>query len=143
MGVQCFILLARSAMFTGWWELIHSKFSSKREFVSLDAKQYAPDTRNFEMMKFAQSPLKSPQSAVTSPGTEFDPYGRPESQNPDYFGKEVQREYRSPSLSFSTPRAPSQTAVRTDWDPRSTHARGGLGLHPIDDEDDNGMRNKI
>ncbi|KAF2662841.1 hypothetical protein K491DRAFT_584366 [Lophiostoma macrostomum CBS 122681] len=132
-GIQCFILLARSSMFTAWYTLIRSKFDSKREFVSLDAKQATTDLRNYELIKIAQSPIKAPESAITSPGADFDPYGR---STPDYFGKEVQREYRSPSLSFSTPRAPSQQAMHVEWDPRATHARGGLGLHPVDDEEE-------
>jgi hypothetical protein len=132
-GIQCFILLARSSMFPAWWKLIRSKFGSKREFVSLDAKQATTDLRNYELAKIAQSPIKAPDSAITSPGADYSPYGR---STPDYFGKEVQREYRSPTLSFSTPRAPSQQAMRVEWDPRATHARGGLGLHPVDDEDE-------
>ncbi|KAF2186912.1 hypothetical protein K469DRAFT_686135 [Zopfia rhizophila CBS 207.26] len=143
-GIQCFILLVRTSMFTAWWELIRSKFSSKREFVSLDAKQYTSDARHYELMKVANSPLKPPESAVTSPSTDFDPYRRSLTGTPDYFGKEIQREYRSPNLSFSTPRSPSQVAMRVEWDPRATHARGGLGLHPpIIDDEDNGMKNKI
>lgn len=128
-------------MFTGWWELFRDRFRPQREFVSLDAKQ---DTRHYELTKFAQSPLKSPQSALTSPGPEFDPYRRSLTGTPDYFGKEVQREYRSPSQSFSSPRAPSQSAMRVEWDPRSTHARGGLGFHPpVFEDEDGSMRNKI
>ncbi|KAF2270635.1 hypothetical protein CC78DRAFT_137986 [Lojkania enalia] len=142
-GIQCFILLVRASMFSAWWDLIRSKTSSKREFVSLDAKQHTNDVRNYELMQVTRSPLKVPESAVTSPGAEFDPYRRSLTGTPDYFGKEVQREYRSPTLSFSTPRPPSQSAMRMDWDPRSTHARGGLGLHPPVIDDEEGMRNKI
>lgn len=36
-GLQCFLLLFRWSMFTGWKEFITSKFSRKQEFVSLDA----------------------------------------------------------------------------------------------------------
>ncbi|KAF2197238.1 hypothetical protein GQ43DRAFT_216772 [Delitschia confertaspora ATCC 74209] len=148
-GIECFILLVRWSMFTAWWDLIRSTFSSrfrsKREFVSLDAKQDAADARNYELMKVASPSITSPPTAVTSPSADpFDPYRRSITGTPDYFGKEVQREYRSPTLSFSTPRAPSQTGSRMEWDPRSTHARGGLGLHPpvIYDEDEH-TRNKF
>ena len=120
-------------MFPAWWKLIRSKFGHKREFVSLDAKQTTTDLRNYELMKVAQSPIRAPESALTSPAPDYSPYGR---STPDYLGKEVQRQYRSPSQSFSTPRAPSAQAMHVDWDPRATHARGGLGLHPVDDEED-------
>jgi len=134
-GLQVFALLARSSMFTGWRDLFLAKFGSKREFVSLDAKQppeYTPTGHEFELTKFSQMPLASPPSAVTSPGGEYerDPYRRSLSGTPDYFNKETQRTYTSPKLSFSTPRVPSQIATHGEWDPRSTHARGGLGLHP-------------
>lgn len=149
-------------MFTGWKIWFQEKLSSsKREFVSLDARRFSSDARTFELLKVGgQSPgyvsamqtpggetytstlqvLKTPESAVTSPSGTYG-YNSPGSpvsgrETPDYFGKEVQRTYRSPTHSFSTPRAPSATAVQVDWDPRSTHARGGLGLHPVQDESD-------
>jgi hypothetical protein len=133
-------------MFTGWVELFRSRFSSKREFVSLDAIQQS-DVKNFELVKIAQSPLRAPESAFTSPvspnskfdDSEFDVYRRSVT-TPDYFTKEAQRDYQTPNQSFSTPRAPS----RVEWDPRATHARGGLALHPIDDDDDDiGMKHKF
>jgi hypothetical protein len=124
-------------MFKAWFDFFKGKFSSNRaDFVSIDA------TKNFELNKYAQSPLQSPPSALASPYAEFDPYRRSLTGTPDYFGKEVQREYTSPTLSFSTPRAPSQSAMRVEWDPRATHARGGLRMNPIQDEEDH-MKNRI
>ena len=138
-GIQVFLLLARASMFSAWYTLFRTKFGSKREFVSLDAKQYTNEP-HFELNKFPQSPIRSPESAFTSPGAEFEPYRRSLTGTPDYLGKEVQREYTSPKLSFSAPRAPS----RVGWDPRSMHARGGLGLHPpVDEDEDRGMGHKI
>lgn len=139
-GIQVFVLLVRSTIFTGWLDLFRSKFGSKREFVSLDAKQppeYSPGTRQgpYELTKFAQMSIASPNSAVTSSDADYDhdPYRRSLSPTHDhYLSKEAQRSYTSPKLSFSTPRAPSQAAVRGEWDPRLTHARGGLGFHPPD-----------
>jgi hypothetical protein len=129
-------------MFTGWRDLILAKFGSKREFVSLDAKQppeYTPNPPQFELAKF-QMPLASPPSAVTSPDGDYkrDPYRRSLAGTPDYldFSSKEQRGYKSPTLSFSSPRVPSQIAAREDWDPRSTHARGGLGFHPPIEEDE-------
>jgi len=131
VGAQVFILLVRSAMFTGWIDFVRTRFSSKREFVSLDAKQYT-DMKNFELGQM-QSP-RSPESAITSPtNAEFDSWRRSSTHTPDHFNKEIQRTYHTPNLSFSAPRAPS----RIEWDPRATHARGGLRLHPIDDNEEN------
>lgn len=166
--MQCFLLLFRWQMLTGWKMWFQEKFTGQREFVSLDARRFSSDARTFELLKVAgQSPgyvgtvqtpsedyigaahvLKSPESAVTSPsgGYGYNSPGSPASgqRTPDYFGKEVQRAYRSPNQSFSTPRAPSATVVQVDWDPRSTHARGGLGLHPVqDDSDDDDPKNRI
>jgi hypothetical protein len=153
-GIQVFILLVRTSMFTGWYDLVRSRFGSKREFVSLDALQNTTevrdtanlrdrkdmqdtaDARNYELSKITSPSLKSPPSAFTSPVVETNPYRRSITGTPDYFTKEAEREYRSPSNSFSTPFVRSPAATHVEWDPRSTHARGGLGLHPVDDDDD-------
>jgi hypothetical protein len=128
-GIQVFVLLARGSMFTGWLEFFRNKFSKNREFVSLDARNLAENSRNYELKRFDDGTIQSPASALTSP-PEIAGYGNFRSDTPDYFTKETQREYRSPTLSFSTPRPLSRSATQVDWDPRSTHARGGLGLHP-------------
>lgn len=141
-GIQCFLLLFRLSMLTAWYDLFRSRFSSKREFVSLDAKQNTPAPVHYELNKFVQSPVTAPQSAVTSPGADYNPYRRSYTGTPDYFSKEVQRDYKSPTLSFSTPRAPSRNTMQAEWDPRATHARGGLGFHPVDEENE-AMKNKI
>jgi hypothetical protein len=146
-GVEAALLLTRPAVFTSWWHVVQARFGKKREFVSLDARRFSSDARTFELLKVGQNAaLKSPETAYTSPIT-FDPtdsYPYRRSETPDFL-KESQRDYQSPKLSFSSPRAPSQAAGRMEWDPRSTHARGGLGLHPpvSEDEDDLGMSNKI
>lgn len=126
-GIQVFVLLTRTSMFTGWYELFRGKFSKNREFVSLDAKH----ARNYELKKFENNTLQSPESAFTPPPpADIAGYNNFRSDTPDYFSKETQREYTSPTMSFSSPRPISRPATQVDWDPRSTHARGGLGLHP-------------
>jgi hypothetical protein len=138
-GVQTFILLVRSAMFPAWLEFFRSKFGSQREFVSLDAKQYT-DVKTYELSKVASSPVKAPESAVTSPSnSEFESWRRSVTNTPDHFSKEIQRDYATPHYSFSTPRTPS----RVEWDPRASHARGGLRLHPIDDDENDTPGHKI
>jgi hypothetical protein len=126
-------------MFPAWLELARSKFGSKGEFVSLDAKQYT-DVKAYELSKVAPSPVKPPESAFTSPSpSEFESWRRSVTNTPDHFSKEIQRDYSTPNYSFSTPRAPS----RVEWDPRASHARGGLRLHPIDDDENDIARQKI
>lgn len=147
-GLQVFILLARASMFTGWLDLVRYKFGSKREFVSLDAHKYAVGTHQFELSQVTPNIAaypEVPQSAVTSPISpkekdDFDPYRRSMTGTPDHFNKEYTRDYQTPNLSFSTPRAPSQAVTHGEWDPRATHARGGLGFHPPVDEDEDDYR---
>ncbi|KAJ4335006.1 hypothetical protein N0V95_009023 [Ascochyta clinopodiicola] len=130
-GLQVFFLLLRWSMLTGWVEFFKLKFSKNREFVSLDAKHYQENPKNYELRKFEQADLQSPPHAFSSPDAADRHDGAP-----DYFQKETERPYRSPTQSYSTPRPFSQGTIaafpRVDWDPRSTHARGGLGLHPPD-----------
>jgi hypothetical protein len=130
-GIQVFVLLARGSMFTGWFDLFRSKFSKNREFVSLDARNLAENSRNYELKKFEENAIQHPENVLTPPA-EIAGYGHFRSDTPDYFLKETQREYTSPTLSFSTPRPQSHATPHVEWDPRSTHARGGLGLHPPD-----------
>jgi hypothetical protein len=133
-GLQVFLLLGRWSMVIGWRDFIRSKFSKNREFVSLDARNPTEDVRHYELKNFEPEPEpQSPPSSHTTPGIASYAITSPRSDTPDYFHKEIQREYKSPTLSFSTPRPQSRAAAtHVDWDPRSSHARGGLGLHPPD-----------
>ncbi|KAF2634276.1 hypothetical protein P280DRAFT_280403 [Massarina eburnea CBS 473.64] len=136
-GIQVFLLLVRTSIFTGWFDLIRYKLGAQREFVSLDAKHDNPaiDAHQFELSKFAGNPITPisvPASAVTSPGSDYNPYRRSISGTPDYFSKDTkpERDYTTPQLSFSAPRSPTQMNFN------SMHARGGLGLHPPTFESD-------
>ena len=138
-GLQTFILLVRASMFRGWVDLAKIKLGYKREFVSLDAHKYAVGNHQFELAQVTPNIAtypQIPQSAVTASPTspkekeDFDPYRRSMTGTPDYFNKENARDYMTPKLSFSTPRRPSHAVTEEEWDPRSTHARGGLGFHP-------------
>ncbi|EMD94501.1 hypothetical protein COCC4DRAFT_204379 [Bipolaris maydis ATCC 48331] len=127
-GIQAFLLLVRWSMVTGWRDLILGKFSKNREFVSLDARNPAEDMRHFELKNFNH---QSPPNAHITPEIASYVMSNPRSDTPDHFHKDIQREYKSPTLSFSIPRTQSR-ATHVDWDPRSSMARGGLGLHPPD-----------
>jgi hypothetical protein len=150
-GLQVFILLVRASMFTGWVELIRCKLGSKREFVSLDAHKYAVGEHQFELAQVQPTIATYPgdQSADVSPISpkekgSLDPYRRSFTSTPEYFSREATREYTTPNQSFSAPRAPPQAVVGAEWDPRATHARGGLGFHPpLEHEDEYLTENKI
>lgn len=129
-GLQCFFLLVRWSTITGWLELFRTKLGENREFVSLDAKSNACE---LEMKNYDETDapiLYGPTSLANHSAVVA------HSNTQDQFEKETQemeREYRSPNLSFSTPQPRSQTRMtKVEWDPTSSHARGGLGLHPPD-----------
>ena len=128
-GIQVFLLLGRWSMFTGWRDLIRGKFSKNREFVSLDARNPTEDMRHFELKNFDH---QSPPNAHMAPELASYVMSNPRSDTPEHFHKDVERDYKSPQLSFSIPRTQSRTTTRVEWDPRSSMARGGLGLHPPD-----------
>ena len=120
-------------MITGWVEFFKGKLSKNREFVSLDAKN-PENPRPYELRKFEaiSTPSAVAISGIASyPGME----STFRSDTPDHFSKETQREYKSPTLSFSSPRTMSRATTSVEWDPRSSQARGGLGLHPPEHED--------
>lgn len=86
--------------------------------------------------------VNSPTSSYASPVGSI---SRRERDTADFFRSSEERSYRSPSMSFSTPRAPGASRMsdvsRYDVDIRTPAARGGLGLHPpIEDDGDMGGR---
>ncbi|MCJ1436181.1 hypothetical protein MMC27_005559 [Xylographa pallens] len=111
-GYWSVMFLGRWSMVQGWIELIQRPFRNSHDFVSVDARRLS-DPRNYEMLtsppKAAYLP-KSFDDLSTSPDVEnhsprvWSP--QPQQSN-GYFGKEAA--YRSPSLSFSTPKPPSRS----------------------------------
>ncbi|KAL9062628.1 MAG: hypothetical protein Q9157_008759 [Trypethelium eluteriae] len=86
--------------------------------------------------------INSPSSSYASPVGSVSRRG---TDTPEFFRRSEERTYRSPSMSFSTPRTPGGGRVsdvgRGDFDLRTPAARGGLGLHPpIEDDPDVGGR---
>ena len=150
-GIWTLLFLGRGSMIKGWIELIRRPFTTRTDFVSVDARRYsamsgAPSSaKHYEMITSPSTrppskpislastmPLKPEAAALGSPGFERDGRSRdglsPLPQSPvsptseyrenDYFSKEThvsnppsfaakEAEYRSPKLSFSTPRPPS------------------------------------
>ena len=122
-------------MLIGWVELLRTPFAKSRtDFVSVDARRFSNNPKTYEMItspppRTADTMIKTPDAVVTSPSAKADGEGlSPFVQSPrppssqytnsvDYFNKEFadhetptfgkEAEYRSPKLSFSTPRPPS------------------------------------
>lgn len=105
-GLQVFFLLLRWSMLTGWVEFFKSRFSKNREFVSLDAKHYQENPKNYELRKFEQTDQQPPPHAFSSPDYEGHHDGAP-----DYYQKESERPYTSPTQSYSAPRLFSQDKI--------------------------------
>ncbi|MCJ1287359.1 hypothetical protein MMC26_006708 [Xylographa opegraphella] len=110
-GYWSVMFLGRWSMVQGWVELIQRPFRNSHDFVSVDARRLS-DPRNYEMLtsppKAAYLP-KSFDDFSTSPEVEdLSPrvWSPQLQQSNGYFGKEAA--YRSPSLSFSTPKPPSR-----------------------------------
>ena len=121
-------------MLFGWINYFRQLFTRKTDFVSVDARRFSNSPRNYEMItsappRTADSTIKAPEPVVTSPPPKAEYEGlSPLAQSPrsrssqytnsvDYFGKDfgeytnstfgMDAEYKSPKLSFSTPRPPS------------------------------------
>ena len=118
-------------MLVGWIDLVRRPFTKRNDFVSVDARGYSNGLRNYEMITSPPTtsgmPMpKSPDPVITSPRSDEEEAFAPSLQSPpspssqytnDYFPdpKGQQRsfsppqeaDYKSPKLSFSTPRPPS------------------------------------
>ncbi|KIW07664.1 uncharacterized protein PV09_01604 [Verruconis gallopava] len=126
IGVQAGLLLIRGAMFTGWYELVKSKFSSNREFVSLDAKIGHQEHSRFELVKVGTPVVEeddvSPLYKYQDYGRRTDAPGAPGTQGTqvtqDTQGQaslaKTDRPYRQNTMSFSGPRPPSASGQRVD-----------------------------
>ena len=113
-------------MIVGWADLIRQPFTRRRtDFVSVDARRFSNNSKSYEMISSPPTQIhnmpKVPEAVVTSPAAKEDGLS-PLAQSPDsnytndYFCKEVEHkpssfgqdaDYKSPNLSFSTPRPPS------------------------------------
>ncbi|MCJ1322796.1 hypothetical protein MMC15_008146 [Xylographa vitiligo] len=115
-GYWSVMFLGRWSMAQGWIEAIQRPFRNSHDFVSVDARRLS-DPRNYEMLtsppKAAYLP-KSFDDLSTSPDVDHHSprvWSPQPQQNNGYFGKEAT--YRSPSLSFSTPKPPSRSGSDT------------------------------
>lgn len=132
------IFLGRTSMLIGWIDLVRNTFSKRHtDFVSVDARRFSNSPKNYEMITSApprtanDTTIKAPEPVITSPPPKEEHQLSPLAQSPrspssqytnsvDYFDKELavsqnpsygkEADYKSPKLSFSTPRPPSAGA---------------------------------
>ena len=98
-------------MITGWIDLIKSPFNRSHEFVSVDARRIS-DPRRYEMLKSPSQAVYLPKSVddlESSPDVEqHSPRDfEPTVQRGGYYGREAA--WRSPSMSFSSPKPPQMS----------------------------------
>lgn len=125
-GFWTLLLLGRISLFPAWGTFLRRKFAHKHDFVSVDARRFSADPRNYEMIQSPpQTAYKSSEPHLMSSPADRDSTATfsPSSKS-DYFGKEAT--YASPVLSFSTPIPPSAGVPQQgrEWNPESTHAKG-------------------
>lgn len=130
-GVQAALLMTRWSMFTSWHQFIRSKFTSKREFVSLDARAEQKEQSHFELAKVG-SPVSVEQHTPTK---EFDDYDR-KTQSPSIWGHTSptrhDRPYRQHTMSFSGPRPPSAVGQNSRGGrAEDSYARGEINSSPL------------
>ena len=122
-------------MLVGWIDLIRRPFTKRTDFVSVDARGYSNNPKNYELITSPPTTStipKTPDPALTRSPRDHDAQSpaaaaaqsppSPSSQytNDYYFNKEPgsknrqlsfslphDADYKSPKLSFSTPRPPS------------------------------------
>ena len=125
-GIWALLFLGRLSMLIAWMDVLRAPFRKPRtDFVSVDARRFSGDPKQYEMIMSPPSrpysTPKEPEAVVTSPPlpdekTAFSslPQSPSSRYEEDYFaasrpmsGGNEDRTYSSPKLSFSTPRPPS------------------------------------
>ncbi|KAI4190226.1 MAG: hypothetical protein LQ348_003690 [Seirophora lacunosa] len=126
-GIWTLIFLGRASMVPAWIGLIRKRFTRSHDFVSVDAKRLSTGPRHYELInsppQTGYTSLKTPEAVVTSPSIDGSTIAVLSSESPhEYFPRDAK--YFSPTMSFSTPRAPSSGRRHGQGgDLASTHAR--------------------
>lgn len=120
-GIQVFIFLSRPSMFSGWVEYLRNRFSSRQEFVSLDALPSKPSVN--------RSGSKQELLRVKTAGTAF------EMQRPKDIGLDLDMKTLSPtSTSIDSPedvyRSPLQFGRETPESGRVSPQSFARGTRP-------------
>jgi len=111
-------------MVTGWWETIKAPFNRSHDFVSVDARRIS-DPRNYEMLTSPPQPMmhKTIEDVESSPDTENHSARDWEVKNTREVSFGSEATYRSPALSFSSPKPPSRSASIEATRHGSSHGR--------------------
>ncbi|KAI4112912.1 MAG: hypothetical protein LQ345_006015 [Seirophora villosa] len=109
-GIWTLLFLGRASMVPAWIGLIRKRFTRSHDFVSVDAKRLSTGPRHYELItsppQTGYKSLKTPEAAVTSPSIDGSTIAVLSPGNAqEYFPRDAK--YFSPTMSFSTPRAPS------------------------------------
>lgn len=132
-----FIFTIRLPLLRGWLDLWQGLFAKNVEFVSVDARSRFNDTRNYEMLntqQTAKTPEPTPYEVRSpTPARMQSRAGQYEANDMDAKDVELtnhsnhsrQASYTRPSMSFSTPRPPTDPRNPTSfgWDASRTFAR--------------------
>ena len=130
-GIWVLLFLGRASMIPGWIEVLKHPFTRRRtDFVSVDARRYSADAKQYEMIMTPPSRSygmpEAPAPAFTSPPIKEDGLS-PLPQSPsshyddddgfDDKGPRISRDahpYVNPKLSFSTPQPPTARRFSRD-----------------------------
>jgi hypothetical protein len=136
-GIWCLLLLGRTGMVTGWYEMIRGKVKPNTEFISADVSRFK-DPGSYEMLGRDATGKKTPEplsaittTTVTSMMSTPAATAKSGRETPDYFGREAR--YKSPSRSFSAPKPPQGASPMASWDSQQSHAapRYYAGMDPL------------
>lgn len=129
-GIWTLLFIGRTSMLVGWIDLIRRPFNKRTDFVSVDARGYSNNPKNYELITSppaTSATPKTPDLSLTrsppendAPPPKITPSPSSQYKNDYYFNKESgtksqqlsfslpnEADYKSPKLSFSTPRPPS------------------------------------
>ncbi|KAF2674233.1 hypothetical protein BT63DRAFT_5292 [Microthyrium microscopicum] len=126
-GIQTGLLMIRSSLLSAWVDFFRSRFSRKREFVSLDAKRFSNDPRTIQMMEMHNTPNRVASANTALSGTDTISSKEPGEGSPYFAQSHFERNYKQPRMSFSTPRPLSSHATR-GWDGNDTQSIGKSSL---------------
>jgi hypothetical protein len=118
-GIQTGLMMIRSSMFVGWWELFQGLRRPRAgEFVSMDAKRYSHDPQSIQLNSVS-SPRTREVSSNATTGSVAEIFASKDYGSPDPAALSLhpgpplsptfERQYRQPRMSFSVPRPATAT----------------------------------
>ena len=145
VGLWNVALFTRPSMFTGWLILFRNAFSSRKEYVSTDARTLltstSPEPRGFEMLyksSTTSTNSKAPEAAISIGISRSSTSDKPDTdtktrQSPSSYDWESDKEYiKRPPVSFSRPHVTSPPRIRSPTSASGAVSPTGLGWDPRD-----------